>query len=89
LKFCQLGFYGVERFDRIRPRRLVDRDGRSGHAIEPRLPIHIRSAKFDSRHISESEDRAILVGSNHDLFEFRNGREPAFGLDIELKPLIL
>ena len=80
---------GVERDERVRAGRLIDRDQRRCRAVEARVAIEVRGAEFDPRDILQPQQRAVAVGADHDVLEFLDRRETALGLDVELDLLIV
>ena len=88
-KLCQLGFHRVEGFDRVGPRRLIDCDRRRGSAIQSCLPVEIRRAQFEFCHIAQPENRTVRIRPDHNLFELGNRAQPALGLNVKLKLLLI
>ncbi len=89
LRFGDTLLHRLQGVDRVGAGRLIDRDGRRRAAVEPRIAIEIGGAKLDARDVAQTQDRAIRIGADDDVLEFRDRAEAALGLDIELQLLIV
>ena len=62
---------------RVRSRRLKDRDDGAGLAVHPRYLLIVQRAEFDPRDILQPHHRAVRIGADHDLAElFRRLKPP-------------
>jgi len=53
------------------------------------LAIEVGGAQFEPRHIAEPENRAVWIRTDDDVGELVHGRQPSFGLQVELQLLIV
>ena len=80
---------GLQGLDRIRTRRLIDRNRRGGPTVEMGLAIEVGGAQFQPRDVAEPENRAVRVRADDDVGELVDARQPSFGLQVELELLIV
>ena len=74
--------------DGVGARRLVDADRGGGRAVVAAVTILRSGAHFDARHVVDPDHRAIGIGAQNDAGELLGPRQPALGLDIDLKLLL-
>jgi hypothetical protein len=89
LRFVQAVAHRFQGRDRVRSRRLVDRDRGGGAAVEPRLAVEVGGAQFQPRDVAEAKDRAVGIGADDDPGEFLGRSKPALRLDVELQLLVV
>ena len=81
--------HGLQRGDRIGPRRLVDRHRRRRPPVQARFAIEIGGAQFHPRDVAEPQHRSIGVRADDDALELGDRAQPALGLDVELQLLLV
>ena len=89
LRFGDALLHRLQGVDRVGARRLIDRDGRRRAAVEPGVAIEIGGAEFEPRDVAKPQHRAVGIGADDDVLEFRDRAEAALGLDVELQLLIV
>ena len=80
---------GLQGLDRIGTRRLIDCNRRRGPTVEMGLAVEIGSAQFEPRNVAEPENRAVRVRTDDDIGKLVHGRQPTFGLQVELQLLVV